>query len=102
MQKTLINFLFFANIIDAIATDIGLRHAGITEANALIESIYDTSIFLYYTLKVGGVTLGLFILTTLQQRLAQSKLIHALLYVVSAIYGSILALHVIWITLWLS
>lgn len=102
MQKKLITFLFFANILDAIATDTGLRHEVITEANTLIAIIYDTNILLYYLIKVGGVSLGLFLLTGLSKKIERSKLVNTLLILTTAVYGGILLLHSVWITLWLS
>ena len=101
MQKKLLLYLFIANIIDAIATDIGLRHGVITEANIGIAFIYEASIFLYYLIKVGGVSLGIYLLLHLQDKLQHKKVITLLLVTASLIYSGVLVLHVIWIALWL-
>ncbi|OLO42486.1 hypothetical protein BTR23_00245 [Alkalihalophilus pseudofirmus] len=44
--------LFLLSTADAIFTDIGLRQAVITELNPIMNSIYDTSIFLFYFIKI--------------------------------------------------
>lgn len=102
MQKYLLVFLFFANIIDTVVTDMGLRHGVIGEANPLIAKVYEQSILLYYFAKIVGVSTGLLLVTKVAKSLGKSRAIGFTLIFASGVYGYVLGLHTIWVSLWLA
>lgn len=101
MNRSLLIFLFFANILDAIATDIGLRYGYIEEVNPLIAHVYTNSLMLYYIVKVGGVTLGILLLDKIFSSPAtqKQKVLSVLLTSASAVYLVVLGIHAFWISL---
>ena len=89
----LISFcLLLLSLADAIFTDFGLRHAVITELNPIMNSVYHTSISLFYVLKIIlPVMLLIFIPCAFSNRLVKRTLTFALV-----IYFGVFIYHVGW------
>lgn len=85
------------SIFDALATDFGIRCGFIEEANPLIDSVYERTVYGFYFLKLGF-PLSLF---TLQSVLARSDLVKTLLRFTVGLYGIISGIHVFWMLLYL-
>ncbi|WP_397540287.1 DUF5658 family protein [Rummeliibacillus pycnus] len=80
---------------DALFTDIGIRNHLITEANPLMNWVYENSILLFYALKISMPILLIGILRNIQP----SLLIRSLVIGVTAIYFAILFTHIWWIAI---
>lgn len=99
--KTKINFkyvvlsLILLAFLDSLFTDIGIRQNYITEANPIMQNIYDTSVFGFYALKIS---LPLFLLTLLS-KLKPKKYLKVLLSSTVILYAVVLFLHFFWISL---
>lgn len=84
--------LLLLSIADAIFTDLGLRHAVITELNPIMNSVYYTSISLFYVIKIIlPVMLLIAIPYAFSSRLVKQTLTFALL-----IYFGVFIYHVGW------
>ncbi|WP_216829162.1 DUF5658 family protein [Alkalihalobacterium elongatum] len=84
--------LLLLSIADAIFTDIGLRHNLITELNPIMNSIYYTSVFSFYFVKIVlPLALLVFIPYAFSSRLVKRTLVFALV-----IYFGVFVYHIGW------
>ncbi|MGG0644870.1 DUF5658 family protein [Sporosarcina gallistercoris] len=96
-MNRLLWMLLGMSIFDALATDFGLRSGFIEEANPIIATVYEQTVYGFYFLKLGFP----FSLFTLQSVLAHSNLVKTLLQFTVGLYGIISGIHVFWILLYL-
>ena len=59
-------FLLLLAIFDSIFTDIGIRYDYISEANPLMQSVYETSVLGFYVIKISFPLLLLYLLTKIE------------------------------------
>lgn len=80
-------------LLDAVFTDYGLRVGHIQEANLLVSFMYEKSIVLYYTVKLGLPLLLLFIVT------AGKTGVYLRIALTSALflYVTVTCLHIFWL-----
>lgn len=83
------------SLIDAFATDFGLRFELIEEANAMMEYVYESSVIGFYFVKIG-LPISLF---PLQSVVTRSSFVQRLLQFTIALYALIFGLHVFWLVL---
>ncbi|MFC4409934.1 DUF5658 family protein [Chungangia koreensis] len=86
--------LFLLSILDAFYTDLGIRHQFITEANPLMNMIYEKTVIGFYGIKLILPLLMLFIVLNIKVKRHLWFLINGSLI----LYGVILYLHLQWIT----
>jgi hypothetical protein len=82
-------------ISDSFFTDFGIRNNHITEANPLMRFIYETSVFGFYSIKIGLPFLLLYILTKIEPK----KYLQLLMGTTLFLYSCVLCLHILWISL---
>lgn len=85
--------LLLLSILDAFYTDLGLRNNFITEANPLMNAVYEKTTFGFYALKFLLPLIMLIIVMNIQARRHLWILINASL----VLYALILAMHIRWI-----
>ncbi|CAM3164139.1 DUF5658 domain-containing protein [Filibacter tadaridae] len=86
--------LLTLSIVDALLTDFGIRNNHISEANPLMRSIYDSSIFSFYAIKIILPLILLNVITKIEPKLYIRLLVGSSLL----IYTAVLSLHVWWIS----
>ena len=96
-RKKLLNagvFLLILAVVDSIFTDFGLRHNYITEANAMMRAVYETSIAGFYGTKICLPLLLLYLLTKIEAK----RYLQFLLSFTLVLYSFVLCLHVVWLS----
>lgn len=81
-------------ISDSLLTDFGIRNYYITEANPLMNYLYETSVFGFYMIKIGLPLLLLYFITKIEPRNYLQLLVGSTLF----LYSCVLCLHIIWIS----
>lgn len=81
--------------VDSFFTDFGIQKQYITEANPLMASIYDTSIFGFYALKICLPCVLLYLLTKIEPK----RYIKLLIGSAILLYSVVLFQHIYWISL---
>lgn len=94
MNRFLIAFICIASFLDAILTDIGLRHQWIDEANPIMRYLYDYSYIAFYGVKIV-LPLSLFFLAA---KVGKRLFILRLSRLSAIVYVGILLLHYYWIS----
>lgn len=97
MNRRSLCFIALAGILDAVLTDIGLRHHIIGEANPLMLLLYSNAYISYYVVKVL-LPVPLFLL---KSGLKNLRFATSLFRLSVAVYAFVLALHVCWISAYL-
>jgi hypothetical protein len=92
-------FLVLLATFDTIITDLGIRHNYIQEANPLMDSLYKTSIFSFYLIKMILPIVLLYILAKIEAK----PYIRFLLGASLLLYVIVLTKHLYWMTevLWI-
>ncbi|WP_371812479.1 DUF5658 family protein [Sporosarcina sp. Marseille-Q4063] len=93
--KYVVLLLILLAFLDSLFTDIGIRQNHISEANPIMKSIYDTSVFGFYALKIS---LPLFLLLLLS-KIKPKKYLKVLISSAVILYTVVLFLHFFWISL---
>jgi len=88
-------YLLLLSMLDAFFTDLGIRKSLITEANPLMNGIYERSIVSFYALKIIMPLLLVGILSKIQP----SLFIKILIIVAASLYSAILLMHIMWINM---
>ncbi|WP_025786282.1 DUF5658 family protein [Sporosarcina sp. D27] len=83
------------SLVDALATDFGLRFELIEEANPMMDYVYESSVIGFYFVKLV-LPISLF---TLQSVVARSRFVQRLLQLTIGLYVVISGLHVFWFVL---
>jgi Domain of unknown function (DUF5658) len=94
-----VRFIFFyiatLNLLDGAVTYYGLHHSIITEANPLMDSVYETGPHWFLILKVA-LSAFLFVLN-LKGYVPDGKGIKALAMIAVTLYTGVCVLHTFWI-----
>ncbi|WP_223145585.1 DUF5658 family protein [Sporosarcina sp. ANT_H38] len=80
--------------IDSFFTDFGIQKKYITEANPLMRFIYDTSIWGFYSIKIGLPLVLLYLLTKIEPKGYLKLLVGAAIL----LYSFVLFQHIYWIS----
>ncbi|WP_301109148.1 DUF5658 family protein [Sporosarcina sp.] len=80
-------------LLDAVFTDYGLRFGHIQEANLLVSFMYEKSIVLYYTVKLGLPLLLLYIVTVGKTGVFLRIGLTSALF----LYVTVICLHIFWL-----
>jgi hypothetical protein len=94
MNRNLVTFVVIASILDAILTDVGLRHQLIVEANPIMRYLYENVYWSYYSVKIL-LPISLFFLIA---KVGKQVLVSNLFRLAAVIYAGILIMHIYWIT----
>ena len=81
-------------ISDSLLTDFGIQNYYITEANPLMNYLYETSVFGFYMIKIGLPLLLLYFIAKIEPRKYLQLLVGSTLF----LYSCVLCLHIIWIS----
>lgn len=81
-------------VVDSFSTDFGIQKKYITEANPLMRFIYDTSIWGFYSIKIGLPLVLLYLLTKIEPKGYLKLLVGAAIL----LYSFVLFQHIYWIS----
>ena len=84
--------LLCLSLLDAIFTDLGLRFGYIEEANQFVKYIYESSILIFYVIKLGLPLLLLYLTAIVNTRIY----LRALLSLTLLLYVAVISLHFFW------
>ncbi|WP_055738655.1 DUF5658 family protein [Heyndrickxia shackletonii] len=94
-MRTLLFYLAFLNLMDALLTFFGLHFSYITESNPLMNSLYDTNPVLFLCLKI---TLSiLLMLFCTKNRLLRSGILKKITVFATILYTFVFLLHGYWL-----
>lgn len=82
-------------LLDSLFTDYGIRHQYIHEANPIVRYVYESSVFGFYALKISLPLVLLVILLKIEPKLWLCILMKMTL----VLYGSVLCVHLFWLSL---
>ena len=85
-------------MLDALFTDIGIRHALIEEANPLMRFIYELSIPTFYSIKIGLP----FVLLCCSLKIKPKPYLQLVVSSALLLYLAVIIMHVFWMLVALS
>lgn len=87
------------NVIDAICTHAGLQLGFVKEANPLMNSLYETSPYLFLGIKCF-LSLSIIFIFIHKKALGTFRFWRGVTIFVTVVYGFILVDHMVWISLY--